>query len=308
MHAKVLHFLREAGGHDRYVHLSSSSLRDVKQELKQVKDALRRKKKSVCKLPEYAKWCTVSDYGVGPYEMAVYGTGDIVSNSICAQGWWDTTADPYGPVGDVLDIGGNIGFITLMLAKAGWNVTTFEPMQNNLDLIAASLCANPDVKGRITVHPFGLGAEPQHCDIWSGANNKGDGIVNCGDPEKSEHFAQYKNALGNPTMTKLQSFEIKRLDDILAAYHVMKVDAVKIDVEGFECQVLKGAPALLSKYKPRYMKIETWSAMVGCDPMEFLTMFQDAGYTVHKDAACQDDNGMVRPTGIEERFMCYASR
>lgn len=289
-------------------------LRDVKQELKQIKYALRHKEVIGCKLPEYAQWCTVRDHGAGPYQMAVYVTGDVVSKHICKEGWWDLTADSYGPVGDVLDIGGNIGFITLMLAKAGWNVTTFEPMQKNLDLIAASLCANPDVQGRITVHPFGLGAEPQHCDIWSDTNNQGDGIVSCGDPNISDHFAQLYKKRWIPfgrrrqVYKKRQSVEIKRLDDVLATNHVVKIDAIKIDVEGLECQVLKGAPTLLSKYKPRYMKIETWSAMRGCDPIEFLTMFQDAGYTVHKDASCQHNNGMVRPTGIEERYMCYASR
>ena len=56
-----------------------------------------------------------------------------------------------------------------------------------------------------------------------------------------------------------------------------KVDFVKIDVEGFECKVFRGASKLLQQ-KPRIIQSEVWGTMQGCTPRQYVQLFMDAGY------------------------------
>ena len=52
-------------------------------------------------------------------------------------------------------------------------------MRNNQNLIRSMICDNPKFKDLITLYPFGLGAAPAKCHIFSGDNNLGDGVTDC---------------------------------------------------------------------------------------------------------------------------------
>ena len=65
--------------------------------------------------------------------------------------------------GSVLDIGANVGIYSLLAAYAGLTVLAFEPMPRNRALLAATLCANPVLARRITVHPVALGERRGEC-------------------------------------------------------------------------------------------------------------------------------------------------
>jgi FkbM family methyltransferase len=252
-----------------------------------------------CALPAGAKWCKV---GLGlDFDMAVYGTADIVSGSICSSGTWElSTLDlqEIGTPGNALDIGANLGFYTLVLAASGWNVTAFEPMPQNIALLEASLCQNPALKSKVNLLKFGLGAKDDQCRLVSGNTNTGDGIVECGEEAKKPVQTDY---------VKRADLTIRRLDDILAQQPNMEhVDFVKMDVEGFECQVMSGAPSLLSKIRPRLIQSEVWPTMKGCSHASYFGQFSDAHYTVAKDRQCQIADSSS-PTQIDNRYMCVQS-
>lgn len=244
-----------------------------------------------CPLPEDAKWCSVNVPGTKSFQMAVYVSQDIVSKQICDQGVWeDLHPEDLGARGHAIDIGGNIGYHTFVLANAGWNVTTFEPMAKNVQLMQATLCRNPVMKPRIDIHQVGLGASDDVCQIMSDTINVGDGITRCGEDAKKAVPVHYEIR---------QSFDVRRLDDMLIPEAVPTVDYVKLDVEGFECQVLAGGSKLFDVYKPRLLHTEVWSEMHGCDPGSYIEMFLKNGYKVASDVACMkpDMDGPRGPRG-----------
>jgi len=249
-----------------------------------------------CPLPANGRWCKVQ-LGPANFNMAVYDSEDIVSDTICQSGTWelqpnDVTA--LGEPGTAIDIGANVGFYSFVLAAHGWNVTSFEPMVANHALLDATMCANPSLKEKITLNKFGLGAKDDHCIIISGDDNLGDGVTQCGEDAKKPIQAGYHQRA---------TMDIRRLDDVLKEQQVSKVDFVKMDVEGFECQVMAGGQSLLTKFRPKLIQSEVWHKMQGCQPEDYLNSFAKASYSVTKDRSCTQP-GLVRPAQIENRYMC----
>merc|ERR1712107_949437 len=123
-----------------------------------------------------------------------------------------------------------MGF-SLMLASAGWTVTSFEPMAPNLALLNASLCQNPQLAGRVKVLPYGLGPEPKQCSMVAPSNNLGDGHVQCAGDLASGFSSDPKSPayIGNFDVQVIGNFYIRRLDQLLLENNVNKIDFVKID-------------------------------------------------------------------------------
>ncbi|CAE7330651.1 unnamed protein product [Symbiodinium natans] len=254
-----------------------------------------------CGLPAGGRWATVELRGLPPFPMAVYAMHDVVSEKLRTVHRWEM-ADPavYGRPGHAMDIGGNLGIYSLSLAKAGWNVTTWEPMPANLKLLRASLCANSEVAPRIDLHEAGLSDVAETCRMVSDRTNTGDGTVMC----RGENVVHQR---GHHFVVR-GSFEMKVLDEELPKlkFADQQVGFVKVDVEGFECHVWRGARELL-KQRPRLIQSEVWGEMQNCTPTEYLKLFRDAGYQIKKDARCRTDarwTGPLRKSAIEDYFLC----
>jgi len=257
---------------------------------------------SQCNLPDFASWCTVTPATGRNFQIAVYRYNDIVSNSICNQGYWEMRdASELGTPGTALDIGSNIGYHSFLLADAGWRVEAFEPLPKNLELIQATACQNPHLAEKITIHGIGLGPREDSCVFVSGFDNVGDGWVRCGDEANRIRAGQ------DPVPAGFQlrgSFPVKRLDDILMQVGApKKIDFVKIDVEGFECQVFKGGDSLLKHYRPRSIQSEVWPKMDHCLPADYLNMFKQANYKVAKTRGCEWPDSTLSGQ-IQDFFMC----
>jgi len=221
--------------------------------------------------------------------MAVYESGagevalsqDWVSWNICHNGFWeDQDMAVFGAPGNMLDIGGNIGYHTFAFAHAGWTVNSFEPMAPNLALQQATICANPSFKEKVNIHPHGLGTSPQTCQMVAPKDNVGDGFTKCG--------AEGEAPAPEIKFKVIGTFNLKRLDGVLQeeAAAFSKIDLVKIDVEGYEAQVFAGAPNFLAQFRPRLIKSEVWGTMTGSTGVAYLSMFENAGYKIFKDTAC----------------------
>jgi len=259
-----------------------------------------------CPLPEGAAWCEVRLKNLKPYFMAVYDwnvKADWVSYNVCEAGFWDEQ-DPsvFGEPGHLLDIGGNMGYFTFALAQSGWTATTFEPMAPNLALINATMCRNPELAKRVQINPMGLGNKSDECKMFAPEKNEGDGHVQCGEDVASgftkETIAQYN-------LKEIGQFSIRRLDDMLPQLGISTVDLVKIDVEGYESQVIAGGHKLLSDYRPRRVKAEVWNNSFGSSGQNFLSTFENAGYKFFKDGKCQTAiDAKSELKGILEVFMC----
>jgi len=255
-----------------------------------------------CPLPADASWCQVRLANLAPFWMAVYKSGagaandtrDWVSWNICHMGFWeDQDIGAFGPPGSMLDIGGSVGYHTFAFAQAGWTVNAFEPLAANLALQVATMCANPAFAKNVTIHPHGLGIAAQTCQLVSPKDNEGWGFTKCG--------AEGEANTTDDNFYVIGTFDVRRLDGVLEEKSIPDVDLVKIDVDGYEAQVFAGAPNFLASYYPRLIKSEVWENMTGSTGVEYLTMFENAGYDIFTDPGCTNSSDK-HATG--DVFMC----
>jgi FkbM family methyltransferase len=131
--------------------------------------------------------------------------------------------------GIYVDVGANIGPLVCAVASRchGARVVAFEPHPR----IFRFLKKNVELNGLLNVilHNIGLAAQP-------------------GDLYISNKRADDMNVVSN-TGTRIQ---VARLDDVLAP--MTRIDLLKIDVEGFELEVLRGAKEMLSRTRQVYFE------------------------------------------------------
>ena len=140
--------------------------------------------------------------------------------------------------GIVLDIGANLGIMTVHLAQnlPKSTIHAFEPMPDN-QVIFKKIIAKHKLKN-VQFHEFALGDT--------------DGKVHMILPEKDGAKMQGLSHVKHDSITEWNEgseFEvaIKPLD---ALFQNEKIQGIKMDVENFEYFVLNGATDLLTKYKP----------------------------------------------------------
>lgn len=130
---------------------------------------------------------------------------------------------------DVLvDVGANVGYYTCLALNAGKGVVAFEPIYQNLRVLFRNL----EVNGwnDAEVWPIGLGEKPTLVPIY-GAHT-GASLI----PGWSGHSKLWK-----------QIIAVNTLDNVMSHRFVGASFVVKIDVEGAELDVLKGASELLQR-------------------------------------------------------------
>jgi FkbM family methyltransferase len=236
------------------------------------------------------------------FAIEIYKSNDIVSSAIknswmgttFMEGWesdvvqeLNTLFEDYSKTHNLplskltfIDIGANIGWLSLNMAALGVNVIAFEPMQENIQMLKRTLERKVNVESgiskRIKLFEHGLGSKDEICFIYSDDNNVGDGHVMC---------APNENDLNIPANYTIHGrVPVKRLDDVInhAAMHIV---AVKMDVEGFEGNVLEGGSNVLLKSDVEVIQTEfdpKWVKEKGGDPVLFMKRMMDAGYRIKK--------------------------
>ncbi len=130
----------------------------------------------------------------------------------------------------IVDVGANIGNHTVFFAKIiGARTIAFEPNPVALALLRDNIALN-DLGDRAEVHDIALG------------DTQARGAVVNDSPSNLGCARVQVEAEGQVV--------IRRLDDIVGERHV---DLIKIDVEGMEPMVLRGAKATISRCQPRVL-------------------------------------------------------
>lgn len=129
---------------------------------------------------------------------------------------------------NILDIGANIGnnAIYYALIRNANKIYAFEPIKDTFEILCQNIELNA-LQDKIYPYNVALGLQEGKAVI---KNRPAD---NCGGTEIET------DNNGDLIIKSLDSFEFDE-----------KIDFVKIDVEGFEAQVLLGAKAFLNKHKP----------------------------------------------------------
>lgn len=140
------------------------------------------------------------------------------------------------PQSNVLDVGAHAGRHARIFAdKIGCrSVTIFEPLPPQRQDLERQFAHNP----RVNVLPYALSSETGRRDF----------IVNHAAPEESGLRERVYN---NPSAKRLQTITVDvRTLDTLANELTGPIDYIKIDTEGAEVDILRGAPTILSRDQP----------------------------------------------------------
>lgn len=132
-----------------------------------------------------------------------------------------------------LDIGAHKGYFSLLAAKLMNDqgaIYAFEPNSDNCGWLEKSIALNGYTS--INVVPIALADRNETRHLFTGKKS-------------GHHSLVYDQGLGRTSVT------VRRLDDFLKERGVQRVDIIKIDVEGVEVEVLRGATELLASIDPK---------------------------------------------------------
>ncbi|MEI7801134.1 MAG: FkbM family methyltransferase [Bacteroidota bacterium] len=132
----------------------------------------------------------------------------------------------------VFDIGANIGELTLNFEKrvgANGKIFSFEPSPVNFKKLSRNISLNENLKNKITLMNLALGEKAVTAFLQT----------------RDEH-----NLGMNSIAEAGVEVQMKTLDHVVAENKIQQCSLIKIDVEGFELKVLKGATQTLQQFKP----------------------------------------------------------
>ena len=176
--------------------------------------------------------------------------------------------------GDVaIDVGGHIGFFTMHMAAAvgaQGRIYAFEPLDSNADLLERSIVEN-GFSDRVRFQRAAAGAAPGIATLTFPAetlNSGGAYLLRDGTAPLTGNRKQ------EVPLVSLDSLDLRR-----------SVRFIKMDVEGAEPQVLRGAARILAQDKPLILselhptQLERASGITGD---QFLAQIAASGYRAHR--------------------------
>lgn len=210
------------------------------------------------------RWRLDLDEGI---DLSIYLLGAFERSTISAY------RRVIRPDATVLDIGANIGAHTFHFARCvgpGGKVVAFEPTDFAFQKLAANMALNPELAQRIRMEQVmlldqsGTGLAPRLCSSWPLKARTG----------LHEHHGG--------RMMETTGASISTLDEYLDRAAMRRVHFVKMDVDGYECKVLRGGMAALKREKPvlllelaPYLLMETGDSLE-----ELLDILATLGYTM----------------------------
>jgi len=156
-----------------------------------------------------------------------------------------------------IDVGCHVGYISLAMLKGmglEGKLICIDPIQEDMELINKTLEKNK--ASDFTTLAIGLGDENKKMTAGVYTDS---GMARFSDSKFSNDVTPHTT----------NTFEIKTMDTVCRELNISKVDFIKIDVEGYEYKVLKGAENLLNNSKPKLL-IELHGKPTGEEVVEYL--------------------------------------
>jgi len=201
---------------------------------------------------------------------------DYVSRTLLETGQWE--ADSWAivkqhlpPGGTFVDVGAHIGIYSLKAARvvgSQGRVISIEPNPDTLQKLRDNIQASGDTN--VAVQPFACSDAETDLDLFAAAR------ANTGGTSLSRANAEQVGAV-----SAVYHVHARPLDAILEAAGVSGVDVIKIDVEGAEMLVLKGARQTLARYSPviSVELIDRQLKSMGTSAAEVTEFLRSQGYT-----------------------------
>ena len=204
---------------------------------------------------------------------------DLVSRIILETGQWE--ADSWEAIkqhlpagGTFIDVGAHIGYYSLRAAKrvgTSGRVIAIEPNPETLRNLRDNVEASHATV--VSVYPVACSEAETEIDLFAAARaNTGMSSFSLDTATRSGDGIRRHRVRARP------------LDGIVAEAGLSRVDVVKIDVEGAELLVLRGARQTLLRYRPVLIVevIETQLRSMDASPAELKEFLRSLGYLPHR--------------------------
>ena len=139
----------------------------------------------------------------------------------------------------VFDVGAFQGLLTLFFARQAARVICYEPNTNNYNRLTANIGLNG--LSNVRVRKVGVGSQAQTAQMVYSPLMPGGASVEPNEIKQLRHSA-------GPSVT--EDIEITTLDSEVFGNLAPAPGFIKIDIEGWEIEALKGARRTLTEYKP----------------------------------------------------------
>lgn len=198
----------------------------------------------------------------------------VVSSELMTYGVWEKAETEFilkflKPGMNFLDIGANIGYYSLLSARAvglDGAVHAFEPEPGNFELLSKNISANK-LKN---IYPLNkaVSNKEEMKQLFLSAANYG-----------AHSFAEGNVPLGVEGSVSVSTL---RLDDYWREHGRGKIDFIKMDTQGAEGDILEGAEKVLEESSPVIL-MEFWPYGLrgfGREPQTVLSLLEKYGYVI----------------------------
>jgi FkbM family methyltransferase len=195
----------------------------------------------------------------------------------CARG--------YRESGVAMDIGANVGMYTVGMAAVGFRVHAFEPVASTFERLDENVAAS-GVKYQVTLNCLAVG------DRCGTARFN----IQIGSPA-TNHLATQRNIDPKTSDSCEINCLVTTLDTYLVANGVDSLDILKIDVEGFEPAVLRGARDALRRGAIHVILLEVCPPLLkraGESTTSLCGLLHEYGYRICRlaaDGQCGEELG-----------------
>ncbi|MBN3751647.1 FkbM family methyltransferase [Paraburkholderia sp. Tr-20389] len=175
--------------------------------------------------------------------------GDMISEFVNLYGEWcegevELFQQIIPPDGVVIEVGSNIGMHAVPIARicSQGTLISFEPQRNIFQI----LCANLAMNSLTNAHAV-RAAVGDACGLIDIQSSRYDAAWNYGAFSVDKGFST-ENPFGEEVHT--EKVNVFTLDHYLEEYDFRRVDFIKIDAEGYEKNVLRGAGKTIKEHRP----------------------------------------------------------
>jgi len=136
-----------------------------------------------------------------------------------------------------VDVGANIGYYTVLLADKVKNVWAVEPEEKTFEILKKNCSGLKNVR----LIRAAVGSREEMIELEVSKENYGNHRIISNFKFSTRGGLRYA-----PLISKTEKVKIKKLDSLVKE----QVDLMKIDVQGWESEVIEGAKKIIKKYKP----------------------------------------------------------
>jgi FkbM family methyltransferase len=185
--------------------------------------------------------------------------------AVDATYWLDVIEPLLSKEDIVFDVGTNIGTVAHWFSKRTKHVYGFEPHPGNIRITQEQILLRQSTN--ITLSQIALGSEPGTLPLHV---------------KRFHGHHSFGNTAASPTVEMIE-VEVGTVDQFCSTNEIERIDLLKIDVEGFEEDVLQGAVTMLSNQSIGLVLFELRHSIltsVGKNAQDIFTPLVQHGYTI----------------------------